>query len=98
MFEKFYQVVKTIPKGSVTTYKTVAVLSGYPNCARQVGYALHSNPDQASIPCHRVVFADGKVSSSFAFGGGEIQKAMLISEGVTFIGDKVDLEKHLYKG
>ena len=45
------------------------------------------------VPCHRVVFADGSLTSAFAFGDG-VQREWLESEGVTFIGDKVDMEKH----
>jgi len=89
MFNKFYEVVKSIPKGEVLSYGQVAMLAGYPGRARQVGYALHNNPDQDNIPCHRVVFKDGSLSSAFRFGGINIQKELLLNEGVRFNGDKV---------
>lgn len=94
-FEKIYEVVKTIPKGRVMTYGQVATLAGNPRWARVVGYALHSNPNPKEIPCHRVVMRDGSVAPGFAFGGPDIQRQILESEGITFTKDgKVDIRKH----
>ena len=46
---------------------------GTPRSARYVGYALHNNPSPGmgleDIPCHRIVFKDGSMARSFAFGG-----------------------------
>ncbi|MDR0384001.1 MAG: MGMT family protein [Christensenellaceae bacterium] len=91
MFGEFYEVVKNIPKGVVMSYGQVAIAAGFPHCARQVGYALHKNPDPQNIPCHRVVFADGGLSKSFAFGGINRQRELLQSEGVRFIDEKVNM-------
>lgn len=82
---RVYAVVRGIPRGRVATYGQVAALAGAPRNARMVGYALHSNPDPATIPCHRVVFRDGSLAPGFAFGGPERQRALLEEEGVTFI-------------
>lgn len=95
-FEKVYQVVKAIPKGKVCTYGEIAKFLGCPRMARQVGWALHQNPQPRIIPCHRVVFTDGSLSPSFAFGGADEQYKLLCDEGVTFKGGKVDMEKHFY--
>lgn len=97
-FEKVYTVVEKVPRGMVTTYGTVARLAGSPRASRQVGWALHCNPRPGEIPCHRVVFADGAVSPGFAFGGPEIQRAMLESEGIEFTDDgKVNMNKHFWE-
>ena len=93
-FESVYEVVKQIPKGKVLTYGDVARAIGAPRCARQVGWALHSNPEPGVIPCHRVVFGDGHLTEGFAFGGKEVQKALLEAEGVQFEKDIIDLEKY----
>lgn len=90
-FNQVYEIVKQIPKGKVASYGTVARLAGNSRMARQVGWALHVNPDQSNIPCHRVVSKDGACSKAFAFGGLQIQKEILLSEGVGFIGDNVDM-------
>jgi methylated-DNA-protein-cysteine methyltransferase-like protein len=94
MFKEFYEVVSKIPRGKVMTYGSVARIAGFPRCARQVGFALHRNPDPNTIPCHRVVFADGSLSPAFAFGGHDTQKRLLMAEGVVFLGEKVDMGKH----
>lgn len=98
-FERVYEFVERVPLGKVTTYGDVARGIGAPRCARQVGWALHCNPRQGVIPCHRVVFADGSLTSGFAFGGIEIQKAMLIAEGVEVSQDyKINLKKFRWEG
>ena len=87
MFSKIYDVVRSIPKGCVATYGTVALLAGNPRWARVVGYALHVNPAPGVIPCHRVVNKEGRVSPAFAFGGENMQIAMLRQEGVAVNDD-----------
>lgn len=92
-FEKIYEVVRNIPKGKVMSYGQVAALAGNPRWARVVGYALHVNPEPGIIPCHRVVTKDGRVAPGFAFGGPNVQKQLLESEGVVFVDDvTVDME------
>lgn len=98
-FEKIYEVVKTIPKGKVTTYGQVALLAGNPRWARVVGYALHKNPHPGIIPCHRVVTRNGEVAKSFAFGGGNVQRELLEKEGIVFENDDtIDLGKYGWFG
>ncbi|MCI1935312.1 MAG: MGMT family protein [Bifidobacteriaceae bacterium] len=82
--ERVYAAVRCIPKGSVATYGQIARSIGAPRCARLVGFALHRNPYQGEVPCHRVVFADGGLAPGFAFGGPEEQRALLEGEGVVF--------------
>ncbi len=95
VFEKIYEVVKTIPEGRVATYGQVAMLAGNPRWARVVGYALHNNPSPIIIPCHRVVNREGRVAEAFAFGGGESQRQLLQKEGIVFEADgRIDLKKY----
>ena len=85
---RVFAVVRRIPRGKVATYGQVARLIGAPRTARYVGYALHANPepgtDPGCIPCHRVVFKDGRMATGFAFGGPDEQRGMLAAEGVAF--------------
>lgn len=91
-FERIYEVVCTIPKGKVATYGQVAALAGNPRWARVVGYALHNNPKPGVIPCHRVVNRNGETAAAFAFGGEDVQRSLLESEGVGFLVDgRVDM-------
>ena len=94
MKDKVYDFLKTIPKGTVTTYGQIAAHLGNPKLARVVGNILHNNPDPANIPCHRVVNARGEVAANFAFGGAEAQRKLLEEEGVEFDGSgRVDLRE-----
>ena len=95
MKEHIYEFLKTIPAGKVVTYGRIAEYLGNKNLSRAVGSALHKNPDPANIPCHRVVNARGMVAGSFAFGGGEAQRALLEKEGIVFEKNgRIDLEKY----
>ena len=93
-FDRVYEIVEQIPVGMVATYGQIAALAGAPRRARYVGFALHSNPRPSEIPCHRVVFADGRLAAGFAFGGPGAQRALLEAEGVTFTDpEHVDLAR-----
>lgn len=75
----------------------VAALCGNPRMARQVGWALHANPEQSTIPCHRVVNKQGSLCKGFAFGGIDEQRRLLEGEGVA-VSDAylVDMKQHLW--
>ena len=98
-FDKVYKAVKQIPRGKVATYGQIACAIGSPRSARQVGYALHVNPQPYVIPCHRIVNREGKLSAAFAFGGVEVQAMLLLQEGVMVDEEyRVDLKKYQYQG
>lgn len=85
-YEKVYELVRKIPKGKVTTYGLIAKkLSMSP---RTIGQVLHANPYEGDVPCHRVVNRDGRIAPNFAFGGLDIQRKLLESEGVNFKDEK----------
>ncbi len=97
-YNKVYEIVKKIPKGKVATYGQIAFLAESPRASRAVGYALHKNPSQSTIPCHRVVNKEGRLASSFAFGGSDAQKLLLESEGVKVVDNYVDIKKYKWDG
>ena len=98
-FERVYEVVKSIPYGTVMTYGDIARILGNPKSSRQVGWALHVNPEQGKIPCHRVVTRNGEVSKAFAFGGENMQRILLGEEGIEFLADgRVDMKKYAWTG
>lgn len=94
-FDRVYMAVRRIPTGKVATYKLVADILDTRD-VRRVGHALHANPDGSRIPCHRVVFSDGHLAPSYAFGGPNEQRRRLELEGITFKNEKVDLSNHLW--
>lgn len=96
-FDKVYSTVKLIPKGKVATYGQIAEMCGSPRASRIVGTALHRNPEPIVIPCHRVVNRFGGLAPEFAFGGKQIQRELLESEGVNVSDDfTVDLSVYLW--
>ena len=95
-FELVYEVVRHIPPGKVATYGQVARLLGNPRAARTVGWALHSLPEGHDVPWHRVINAQGRIS--LPGEGGELQRALLESEGVEFGEGWVDLRRFGWGG
>lgn len=95
--EKVYVIAQRIPKGKVATYGQLAQMAGSPKAARAVGMCMKHNPDMSIIPCHRVVASDGKLTG-YAYGDGVVtKKEILLREGVSFRGDKVDLKVSQWK-
>ena len=80
--EKVFAFVKTIPEGTVFTYKQVAEAIGHPRSYRAVGNALNKNYD-STIPCHRVIRSDGKTGGYNR--GVEQKRKILKREGVKII-------------
>lgn len=56
------QTIKSIPKGRLSSYGTIATAAGYPGNARLVGHVLKSLPEGSNIPWFRVINAQGKIS------------------------------------
>jgi methylated-DNA-protein-cysteine methyltransferase related protein len=83
--ERIYAQVRKIPCGKVATYGQIASLAGLEGQARQVGYAMAAVPSSSTIPWHRVINAQGRVSMrSEGPGGSIIQQQLLEREGVVF--------------
>ena len=68
--------VAVIPRGEVMSYGEVAEAAGNPGAARAVGTIMSQNIDQ-SIPCHRVVKADG---SPGGYNGLKGEKILLLKQ------------------
>ena len=88
--ENVFRMVRRIPRGKVSTYGDIARMVGRPRASRIVGYALRRNPapgedaQAGEVPCHRVVFKDGRLCQGYIFGGEGVQRALLEQEGVSF--------------
>jgi methylated-DNA-protein-cysteine methyltransferase-like protein len=87
---RVYDVVRSIPSGRVASYGLVALVAGRPRAARAVGNVM-LECDDPTVPCHRVVHADGSLARSF-----RSQRARLRREGVRFAGARVDLRERLW--
>ncbi|NCO11141.1 cysteine methyltransferase [Candidatus Pacearchaeota archaeon CG_4_9_14_0_2_um_filter_39_13] len=103
-----YNLLRKVPKGKVTTYKSLAHAMNSKAC-RAVGNAMNKNPyafcdrgrvgrptsarkQSLLVPCHRVVKSNGEVGG-FA-SGQEAKTRMLKGEGVEIVDGKIDLDKY----
>ena len=79
---KVWKYLKTIPKGTVKTYKQVAIAIKSPKSARAVANACGKNPYAPKIPCHRVIRSDGGLGGYSGSGGIKTKLSLLRSEKV----------------
>jgi methylated-DNA-[protein]-cysteine S-methyltransferase len=79
---KVWEFLKTIPKGTVTTYSKVAKSIGYPKAVRAVANAVGNNPNPIIVPCHRVIRANGTIGGYSGTGGIKKKKELLRKENI----------------
>ena len=95
--QKVKALIRQIPSGKVASYGLIAALAGNPRAARQVAWILHSSSSAEKLPWHRVINRKGKISLK-PYGGYEIQKQLLLEEGVVFNEkDTIDLNRFLWR-
>ena len=81
--QRVWSQVARIPYGRLATYGQIADLIGAFGCARQVGWALRRLKLPSSVPWHRVVNAQGRISMSLSREGSDwIQRDLLLAEGI----------------
>ncbi len=80
--KKVWEYVKKIPKGSVKSYKDVAIAINQPKAARAVANACANNSYAPKIPCHRVIRSDGVLGGYSGRGGLKKKVSLLRSEKV----------------
>ena len=81
---KVWRFLKKIPRGKIKTYSEIAKAIGKPNSFRAVANAVAKNPFPPTIPCHRVVRADGSLGGYSGKGGLKTKKKLLKKEGFSF--------------
>lgn len=91
--ERCYELMRKIPKGKVTTYKSLA-LALQTKAYRAIGQICGKNPDAPNTPCHRVISSNGTLGG-YAFGLDK-KKELLKKEGIEIKNNKIDLEKYEY--
>jgi methylated-DNA-protein-cysteine methyltransferase-like protein len=90
---RIIEAIKSIPKGKVSSYGSIARVAGLPNGARQTVRVLHSLSGKHDLPWHRVIRSDGSIALKEG-EGRELQISLLLSEGVKLnASGKVDMEK-----
>lgn len=93
---KVLEIVKQIPRSKVCTYGIIAHAIGLKSSARMVGWILNKNRQNDEIPFHRVVNRNGDLTGKFYFDSPSQMEDLLLSEGIEFIKDRVNLNKHLW--
>ena len=84
--EQCYALLRQIPRGKVTTYKTIAETLNS-RAWRAVGSAMARNKDLVVTPCHRVVRSDGFIGD---YAKGQVEKQrLLIEEGLEIRDSKI---------
>lgn len=71
---------RKIPYGRTRSYGSLAEEIGSPDAARAVAAALGKNPTPLVVPCHRVIYSDGRLGGFSAAGGTELKNRMLALE------------------
>ena len=95
LYIQILEVVALIPYGKVASYGQIAQLAGLPKHARLVGYVLKHLDRESDLPWHRVINAQGKISTSRLNARGEnIQQMKLLEEDVVVVAGKVSLKKY----
>lgn len=89
--ERILACIEAIPPGRVMTYGDVAEFAGT-RSARTVGRVLARDGD--GVPWHRVLRADGSLAEHLYTE----QRQRLLTEGVQFVGHKVDLATARWDG
>ena len=95
--QKIWNVVAAIPSGRVASYGQVAELAGIGRAARMIGQSLGRAPDRATLPWHRVLNAQGRISIPKSSRAHKEQIRRLTSEGVIVDNGKVDMKRYRWE-
>jgi methylated-DNA-[protein]-cysteine S-methyltransferase len=91
------ELCKKVPKGKVSTYKEIAKALNT-KAYRAVGSALKNNPYAPKVPCHRIVYSDGKIGGYKGKLNSKEKIKMLKNEGIEIKNNKViNFEKRLFR-
>lgn len=83
--ERVIKIIRGIPSGHVMSYGQVAAAAGNPRGARQVSRLLHSMSRKYELPWHRIINAQGGISTpESAQKNGFTQRELLEAEGISF--------------
>ncbi|MBS1800520.1 MAG: MGMT family protein [Acidobacteria bacterium] len=86
--DAFRRIIRSVPRGKVTTYGKVAAAAGYPLYHRAVAKLLRNAPLQG-LPWQRIVGAGGEIKLRGEAAGE--QRLLLEMEGVKFRGRRVNM-------
>ena len=88
--EQVYSVVAAIPEGRVASFGAIASAAGLPGRARWVGQVLSQLPPGSSIPWHRVVGHDGRITCPQT----QLAISRLTKEGIELVNTKINMKRY----
>jgi methylated-DNA-protein-cysteine methyltransferase-like protein len=91
--DAFRRIIRSVPKGKVSTYGKVAAAAGYPLYHRAVARLLRNAPLQG-LPWQRIVGAGGEIK--LRGEAASEQRLRLTMEGVKFRGKRVNMDIYEY--
>ncbi|AUD60239.1 cysteine methyltransferase [Shewanella sp. Pdp11] len=94
---KIWHIVAMIPQGKISSYGKIADYAGLPGRARYVSKALKSAPEHLSLPWHRVLNSQGKISFEKNSVSFQEQMELLRIEGITVNCGKVNLSEYQWR-
>jgi methylated-DNA-protein-cysteine methyltransferase-like protein len=90
----FRRIIRSVPKGRVSTYGKVAAAAGYPLYHRAVARLLRKEPFHG-LPWQRIVGAGGEIK--LRGEAGAEQRLRLSMEGVKFRGQRVNMDVYEHR-
>lgn len=94
---KIWHIVAMIPQGKVSSYGKIADYAGLPGRARYVSKALKTAPEHLSLPWHRVLNSQGKISFEKNSTFFQEQMELLRIEGITVNCGKINLSEYEWR-
>ncbi|MFW6062191.1 MAG: methylated-DNA--[protein]-cysteine S-methyltransferase [Planctomycetota bacterium] len=79
-FGKVYRAAREIPYGQTISYKGLAMEIGQEQAARAIATAMSKNPTPLVVPCHRVIYSNGRPGGFSAAGGEDLKQRMIAFE------------------
>lgn len=92
--QRILNCISSIPAGKVASYGDIAKAAGLPGYARYVGTVLRKLPNNSSIPWHRIINSQGKISFPILSEGFNEQVKRLQAEGIVVIAGKIKLKTY----
>jgi methylated-DNA-protein-cysteine methyltransferase-like protein len=90
IYDAIYDMVRSIPRGRVSSYGAIAAAIGAASGARVVGYAMNlCHGVKPKVPAHRVVNRNGLLTGKHHFSPPEKMQQLLEKEGVKVEDDQV---------
>lgn len=73
--KQLWQILVEIPIGEIVSYSDISKKLNIPKKTRYISSLLKENPYPVSIPCHRVIYKNGKIGKYI--WGKEFKKYLL---------------------